>query len=1011
MACEPDTIVTSMADPEDGAGTKSGFVDLCVDLGDYSSRTRTPSLEGCEDVLSGAVLYVYRHDSGLLDSVCELSPSGSTTVRVLSGVALDFYVLGNLWGISEADGSPRPLCEAFGPSFPYSVEEMKKFVYRLDGVSLGSGFRRETFAEVKTYGIPFAACSEQVVLSSSGNLSFECRRLFARISLTVDHSGLDGGKDVSYFRNSRLYLRCANAVVKPFSEGGKALSQADLLPQSDYDPDMHNAGRETFIFYVPENLQGELTDSNASLRTYIEFEGIVNPAAGGYGGTYTYRFHLGQGDGRHFDVERGRDYAVSLSFRVNSLFEPEWRVNPSDDFSDNREFYISATEGRDGRLPEGQIVVVRPSRPGKFNVCMHANGSDINALIGKDVQDAGYEAADLEDCAWTSSFLSRSNRGAEVPDREALQELGIAARYDKYSGSLSFVAEDASRFVPGKEINLSMRLLPGKKTLHFTLRTMEDISVSCEDGKSLGDGFFVAQKRIVKVRGMSGGNLTYTARQTGENCYWKTSSDAAGAFASSGIMHSGSLEVYSFYPNDCSNIPLFFGPATACAVEFSSDDSFNDDSVSETIVIRCPVPQYNYPAEVLLPFDGGEASAGEVRFLTKKSGDEIPVGDFDAGLYALLLKPSFSFHRILSGGSEPAWYEMVDMDELGRTVKLVRCTCAGPQGSVYLLKVPDSGNIELCDMEVRSNRALPMLATYSHNVALNVGLPSLSVKGGPKIVSHYFDEDRTDSRIEFDVDINTGGCEPDRIQAYLFSSIAPFYYPVKGDPIPVRFNSVRDGDRIHWSFDEAEQPKYRDGEFVPVGMAAPYGPFVYKCTVYNRWDNYSVTREFEFELYHEFTLGQFLGVYVRNDGLAFFITKKGARYMKDYGFVLPDARRRYLAGFHGKDEWHRHIRTSDNFILKGSAPTGYNYTHPFVVDSDNIGVPGYGWSVELANAVLDDRNRNWMMNPVYVDSFGGIRYDGDRNPDYTGNRYILSAKLSEERYGCLYVASMDGFWL
>ena len=100
--------------------------------------------------------------------------------------------------------------------------------------------------------------------------SDKCRRLFSKVTVRIDHSAFDGsGADPDCFVNRKLYLRQVNGRLQPFSTvSQKAAEAADVLTESDYDPDMRatSASVATYSFYVPENMQGTLLPGNTDSR-------------------------------------------------------------------------------------------------------------------------------------------------------------------------------------------------------------------------------------------------------------------------------------------------------------------------------------------------------------------------------------------------------------------------------------------------------------------------------------------------------------------------------------------------------------------------------------------------------------------------------------------------------------------------------------------------------------------------------------------------------------------------
>lgn len=524
-ACSPEVLPTVL-DSEDAQGR----VYVNLDIKGEGFDTKASLLEGSENVYSGALVAVYYSSTGLMDSVQEIPADMQTVLSLPAGQEVDLFVLGNLWAIDKDDASKRNLAGVYAENFPSNVGSLKSFSYHLDGRDINSEYRHQNFSEIAEYGIPFVGSLSSRSYSGSESITVECRRLFSKISLTVDHSGLDGGENPDYFRNVKLYLRQANCAMMPFSdEPQRALSASDII-DGDYDPSMVNASKMCFDFYVPENMQGTLLPGNedpelkdrdyivsklgsdlAGLLTYVEFTAEVSADAGGYGGPVTYRFYLGNDNCSNFDLQGNRQYDVTLGFRVSSLFEPDWKLSP--DLSDNREIGICADAARSRLLPEGQMIAVRKNRPGSAYVYVKAGqGGVLRKPDG--LCDSADPPASLTECALTSDFLSRTNKSEDVPMRSELEALGISAFYDQGSGLLSFVVTDQSRFQAGKELTLSLKTVPSGVTSTLRIKTFENMSASW-DG-SLSEDFVPGMSRTAVLEGFSSA-LSY--RSTTTHCY------------------------------------------------------------------------------------------------------------------------------------------------------------------------------------------------------------------------------------------------------------------------------------------------------------------------------------------------------------------------------------------------------------------------------------------------------------------------------------------------------------
>lgn len=678
IACTPDDVPTEYLYEESLPGERS-LVSLNLN-GEDVDGTKASLLEGSEDVCSGATVVVYYADTGLLDSVQEIAPesiswsgTSASAPAVLSlpkGRSVQIYVLGNLWAIDKDSGARLPLSRALTTEFPSSPASLESWLYRLDGSDINELYRFQTLSEVAAYGIPFAGSLPSADYSEGSALNVNCRRLFSKIRLTVDHSGLDGGKNPDFFRNVKLHLRQANSRLQPFgTDPQSALSSEDVI-EGDFDPSMSNASRMTFDFYVPENMQGTLLPANddpgrkdyenivsvhgadrASLLTYVEFTGEVDSSAGGYGGPVTYRFYLGGDNCSNFDLERHRRYDIELDFLVNSLFSPEWKVNAS--LNDERELGISADASFARPLPSGQMVAVRKNRPARIYPYVKAGqGGVMRRPDG--LRDPSYNPSDLTQCPFTSDFLSETNSLEDVPQRKALSDMGISASYDEYSGCITFSVSDQEKFVPGKEISLSLETVPGGKSVSFTIRTFENMSVSWD--KSLTKDFLPGMSRTASISGFSS-DLRY--RSTTPHSFKYEAVEGSDAligtsYESNPTVVSNTLKLYNMYycsAGLCSNSKFYVRPG----------DDFNDgnndgvlddaDAFEFTVVNNMPQVEFRgvaHPTQIDLDMAGNEE---EIYLTVAYNGGSglktMYYSDFDPLAFDLVYKP----YIVLSTGA------------------------------------------------------------------------------------------------------------------------------------------------------------------------------------------------------------------------------------------------------------------------------------------------------------------------------------------------------------------------
>jgi len=544
-------------------------------------ETKASMLNGAEAAGSGAVILVYRADTKVIDryyffSQSELNNQGSSPLMIeVPRTVCDFYILGNLNLIRKSGGAAVNLADAYGNTAISSESDLESIVYRLDGADVNSTYRRETMSEVKTYGLPYQHIVKGVNVESVSGIpgSDACRRLFSKVSVTIDHSTFDGGvvAHVDYFVNKKLYMRQVNGMMKPFStESVKASSAGDLVT-GDYDDDMapSNTGSGTYVFYVPENRQGTVsgigtpkdkTMSNTSIPsairsygTYVEFTGTLSGAVGGFSGDVTYKFFLGENNTTDFNVTRNKDYQITLSFTSDGLFSPYWKVNAN--LSDVRLFHLTSDQAYSHELPDAQMVAVRGNRAGVVYVWSAAAAGQPNLLEGRAVVDPSFSPSSAQDCAWTSDFLSATNASADVPNRAWLTDRGITPAWDPTHGKLTFTVTDISKYNAhiGEEKTLTLTLLPGdgSKTITLKIKLVENISVVVADGKSLTENFYMGQKRSVTVSGFCSSDIRYAAVQgacgtqsgTGQNRnrQWKTvnTGDIASGFPTCAVDGSG----------------------------------------------------------------------------------------------------------------------------------------------------------------------------------------------------------------------------------------------------------------------------------------------------------------------------------------------------------------------------------------------------------------------------------------------------------------------------------------
>lgn len=634
-------------------------------------KVRSSILEGAETVQSGATVYAYLVSGGtaIIDDIVTIdgasvqSPGNSATeqsakLSLRRGRTYNIYVVGNAWYINKSTGAKASWADAMGADMPADFESgLQTAVHRFDGSDFRGSYRHETLAEVRTYGIPYSGRITGVNVVKDGTISIDnCRFLFAKVNLTVDHTGLDGNLNENYFKNSSVSVRQANGALSVFSDSNR-LTASSASIDADGDPSMTNAHRETYTFYVPENMQGNLlgTDnpalknldnpllsSSKNLLTYLEFKGAVNPSNAyasqiGYSGTFTYRFCLGTDNCRNFNVIGGHRYDITLAFTVNGLFNPEaeWKVS-SESFTDSRVIDVMKFADCGEALGADQPVIVRANRPGK--VFLYANKEGIaaggtNVARGKDLVASAdtYAPADVTDCAL-----------CVTPALSILSDYGVTATYSASDASLSFEVTNAAKFASwlasGREIGLTATLLPSKenaKKREFVLKPFADLGVSGDF-----DDFYVAMRRTVSCSGFYGSNLIlYNGSEKAGSPNLKDASTRLLIGNSSHpqtIRGNGSFDVISCRETDSSN---------RCLLCVSSDDGFNDGVKSIDVTVKRPWPVLGEirGSDNYLHVHGDHLPIPFYYYTTSGHSTRIAIDSFEKDEFIKVLMPRFSF--------------------------------------------------------------------------------------------------------------------------------------------------------------------------------------------------------------------------------------------------------------------------------------------------------------------------------------------------------------------------------
>ncbi len=699
LSCEPE--------PIDSVINESKSISLMLENPeDY--ETRSSYGDDIETVFSGAVLAIYNSENGIIDSKIEISPDKLGTNINLSlpvSNSYDFYLLANIWKIDKESSEPRAI------DLPYSSDEMKNYFYRLDSGSIDDRFRRESMDEISEYGIPMAWSATDVNIQSTPHLNMRMERLFSKLILTIDHRGLSGDK-LDSFINGSVFINNVNNKLMPFAENGsKAEVPEDVCERGDYISKMENGLLCSFVFYVPENRQGCLLpgNSNPNRKTpetissrygsefvgnlsYLSFSAELSAESAGVSAMTNYRFYLGQDASSDFDIRRNELMEVGLKFNAESIFHPTWKINTSE-LSDSRQFYLSAQKV--SRLYENQIVVVRKNRPARIQLELRLNASSGNRINDAKLVNYDYDAENINDLAWASNCWSLGHRPNDEPARVAMADCGIDVQYS--NGSFTFTVTDETKFVVGKTFALIFNLYPGNKRARVIIKTMEDISVSEKDGKSLVDTFYIAQKRTLVFKGFASSKIYYAPIQprngrddteyVEENVHWKRSELDEDPFPKAYFTPSDYLKHPLYYPELYENQILYPGEEldmyawrhnhyntinayvqlmknASGTLVLCPEDVLNDDEIRlEYKILGLPF-SFRYGAQVMnmyLPYDCRKTDLlkeTKTKYYIKSNGENrlCTRDDFIPSLYDRFVADSVSVI------DRSGWLELVDWD-------------------------------------------------------------------------------------------------------------------------------------------------------------------------------------------------------------------------------------------------------------------------------------------------------------------------------------------------------------
>lgn len=265
------------------------------------------SSAGIEDRITSIAIFIYDEDR-LIDSGFYENDFSDMVFNLESQEDYDIYALANM-------GDMRP-------SMPSDRSLQSPDLLTWDIPSLQS---------VNMNGLPMSGVLTGFKAGTDTPV-IPLKRLFAKV--TADISFGYEGASVSSVKVLNL-----NSRLSPFGHSAASAS-SHIMSEAEKDD-----GSGTYVFYVPENMQGQIGSASASheknpdldpyinasrdVLTYMEVK-VALDGQGGRTGTITYRSYLGNNDTKNFDIQGNCRYNWKVTYLEDNLQYDDWKVDTGD---------------------------------------------------------------------------------------------------------------------------------------------------------------------------------------------------------------------------------------------------------------------------------------------------------------------------------------------------------------------------------------------------------------------------------------------------------------------------------------------------------------------------------------------------------------------------------------------------------------------------------------------------------------------------------------------------------
>jgi uncharacterized protein YjdB len=259
-----------------------------------------------EDRITGITVAVYR-DGSRVDAK-HFAAGRKITFSLEDGVAYDIYAMANMG-------------------------DMTSFLPASASGALVEGllWNMPSYSQMASAGLPMTGSLKGFVVGKDETV-IPLRRLLAKVTAKIQ-LGFPGATI------SGVTVRNLNGKVRPF---GVSAATASSEVMAEIESETGGGAYGTFVFYVPENMQGVIgsaveshgknpdLDEDISARrdvlTYIEVT-VAFDGSTGYTGEVQYRSYLGNNATKNFDIMGNCRYIWDLTYLEDNLQYDDWKVD------------------------------------------------------------------------------------------------------------------------------------------------------------------------------------------------------------------------------------------------------------------------------------------------------------------------------------------------------------------------------------------------------------------------------------------------------------------------------------------------------------------------------------------------------------------------------------------------------------------------------------------------------------------------------------------------------------